>query len=202
MLKLITEMSNSIITESIDKSLYVTGIFSSAAVRNNNGRIYEKKLLEREVSKVMEQVKGRSLYGQLNHPEKPEIDLERVAILIEDLQWQGNDVMGKAKVLENTQSGKNLAGIIKDGGKVGISSRGLGTVSESGTVNEDFNLICWDIVADASNPGSKYVNGIYEGRDFSNMINIKEERNTEKSDAEAKYIKHIWQILENITKKL
>jgi len=201
-MKLITEMSNSIITESIDKSLYVTGIFSTAAVKNNNGRIYEKKLLEREVSKVMEQVEGSSLYGQLNHPEKPEIDLEKVAILVEDLQWQGNDVMGKAKVLESTQSGRNLAGIIKDGGKVGISSRGLGTVSESGTVNEDFNLICWDIVADASNPGSKYVNGIYEGRDFLSITDVKMKSNTEKSDAEEKYIKHIWQVLENITKKL
>ena len=202
MAKLITEMSNSIITESIDKSLYVTGIFSTAEVKNNNGRVYERKLLEREVDKVMEQVKGASLYGQLNHPEKPEVDLEKVAILIEDLQWQGNDVMGKAKVLKSTQSGKNLAGIIEDGGKVGISSRGLGTVSESGTVNEDFNLICWDIVADASNLGSKYVNGIYEGREFTTDGVVNVSNNPDVQDAKKAYAKKIWQVVENITKNI
>jgi len=193
-MKLITETSNSIITESIDKNLFVSGIFSSAAIKNNNGRMYEKKLLEREVNKVMEQVKGKSLYGQLNHPEKPDIDLEKVAILIEDLSWQGNDVMGKAKVLDTT-CGNTLKGIINSGGKVGISSRGLGTVSESGTVNEDFNLICWDIVADASNPGSKYINGIYEGKEFTTV-------NTDIAEAENKYVKHIWQVIQNITKNI
>jgi len=200
MAKLITEMSNSVITESINKSLYVTGIFSTANIKNNNGRVYEKNLLEREVNKVMEQVKGGSLYGQLNHPEKPEIDLEKVAILIEDLQWQGNDVMGKAKVLKSTQSGKNLAGIIEDGGKVGISSRGLGTVNESGFVNEDFNLICWDIVADASNPGSKYVNGIYEGTEF--YTDGRRSIDTKRIKAEEAYAKKIWQVLEKITKNI
>jgi len=197
MAKLITETSEQIITESIGKDLYVSGIFSSAGVKNHNGRVYERTILEREITKVMSQVKERSLYGQLNHPERPEIDLEKVAILIEELSWKGNDVVGKAKVLGRTYCGGILKGIIEDGGRIGISSRGLGTVSESGTVNEDFNLICWDIVSDASNPASKYINGIYEEREFgpvNNTVTMKE--------AQEKAFKHIWQVLKNIEKEI
>ena len=124
-MKLITEMSENIITESIGKNLYVTGVFSSAGVKNHNGRIYEKRILDREFNKVMEQVKSKLLYGQLNHPKEPEVDLEKVAIMVEDLTWRGDDIIGKAKVLRNTYCGGILNGILEDGGKVGISSRGL-----------------------------------------------------------------------------
>jgi len=197
-MKLITEISESIVTESIDKSLYITGIFSSAEIRNKNGRVYEKHILKREIDKVMEQVSSKSLYGQLNHPEKPEIDLEKVAIMIEDLSWKGNDIIGKAKVLKRTYCGGILNGIIEDGGKVGISSRGLGTVNEDGKVNEDYNLICWDIVSDASNPGSRYVNGIYEGIEFGPVTPSK----ITMKEAKEKAFKHIWQVLKNIEKEI
>lgn len=195
-MKLITEINENILFETVDKDLYVSGIFSSANVKNKNGRVYEKKILDREISKVMEQVKNATLYGQLNHPDKPEVDLERVAIRITELNWKDNDVIGKAKVLRKTYCGGILSGIIEDGGRVGISSRGLGTVNESGYVNEDYNLICWDIVSDASNPGSQFVNGIYEGREFgvSSGISLKE--------ANEKAFKHIWQVLKKIEKEL
>ena len=193
-MKLITEMSNNIVTESIDKSLYVLGVFSSAEVKNNNNRTYKKDLLNREVEKLTEQVNSNSLYGQLNHPTSPEINLEKVAILVESLKWQGNDLLGKAKVLENTHCGGTLKGILDAGGKVGISSRGLGTVSENGEVNEDFSLICWDIVADASNVKSQFVNGIYEEEEFY----VKESEEIIKEKA----FRHIWQVLINIEKDL
>lgn len=198
-MRLITETTHEIITESIGKDLYITGVFSSANIRNKNGRVYEKTLLEREINKLSSNVSGSSLYGQLNHPERPEIDLEKVAILIKELSWNGNDVIGKAKVLEKTYCGGILRGIIDGGGKVGISSRGLGTVSEDGNVNEDFNLICWDIVSDASNHASKYVNGIYEGKEFGSIV----KNNTiDMKDAQEKAFKHIWQVLKNIEKEL
>lgn len=201
MLKLITETSENIIAESIGRSLYVSGIFSSAGIRNLNGRVYERALLEREINKVKPQVNENSLYGQLNHPDKPEIDLEKVAIMVEDLHWKGDDVIGKAKVLDETYCGGILKGIINGGGKVGISSRGLGTVNEDGKVNEDFNLICWDIVADASNPGSKYVNGIYEGREFESITPEKTSK-ISMNEAKDKAFKHIWQVIEKIEKNL
>jgi hypothetical protein len=85
-LKLITEtQTQDIVTESKDKNLFIYGVFSSAEVKNNNGRVYKKSILEREINKVMEKVKNKSLYGELNHPSEPSINLERAAILIEDL---------------------------------------------------------------------------------------------------------------------
>jgi len=198
-MKLITETSDKIVTESVGKDLYVSGIFSSAGVRNNNGRVYEKSLLDRELNKVMNQVKESSLYGQLNHPEKPDIDLEKVAIMVEDLHWKGDDIIGKAKVLSSTYCGGILKGIIESGGRVGISSRGLGTVNEDGKVNEDYNLICWDIVSDASNPGSKYVNGIYEGKEFA-IKNESSEMTIKEARKEA--YKHIWQVIKDIEKTI
>jgi hypothetical protein len=198
---LITETSNKIVTESIGKDLYVSGIFSSAGVKNKNGRVYEKSILDREMNRVMSQVNEKSLYGQLNHPEKPEIDLEKVAILVEDLYWKGDDIIGKAKVLNNTYCGGILKGIIESGGRVGISSRGLGTVNEDGKVNEDYNLICWDIVSDASNPGSKYINGIYEGKEFTiNNTNTSSKITIEEAKKEA--YKHIYKFIKNIEKTI
>ena len=196
---LITETSDKIVTESIGKDLYVSGIFSSAGVKNKNGRVYEKSILDREMNKVMHQVKEKSLYGQLNHPEKPEIDLEKVAIMVEDLHWKGDDIVGKAKVLNGTYCGGILKGIIESGGRVGISSRGLGTVNEDGKVNEDYNLICWDIVSDASNPGSKYVNGIYEGKEFT-VNNSSSEITIEEAKKEA--YKHIYKFIRDIGKTI
>lgn len=199
MARLITEISDNILAESVGKDLYITGVFSSHSVKNKNGRVYEKSLLEREVNKILPQVNEKSLYGQLNHPSNPDIDLEKVAIMVEELKWQGNDVVGKAKVLDKTYCGGILKGIIDSGGKIGISSRGLGTVAENGNVNEDFNLICWDIVADASNPGSKYVNGIYEGKEFHTSL-VESEISIEQ--AQDKAYKHIWQVIKKLNKEL
>ncbi|MCK5020798.1 MAG: hypothetical protein KAS32_27500 [Candidatus Peribacteraceae bacterium] len=163
---LITETSQQVeLYESSNKTPYIVGVYASAEVENANGRRYKRDILDREINKFMEEkVKTRTAWGELSHPESSEINLDRAAILIEDLEWKGNDVFGKAKIL-STPKGQIVRSLV-DEGSIGISSRGLGSVNESGYVNEDFNLLCWDIVADASNPNSRFMNGILEGKTF------------------------------------
>jgi len=167
--KLITETSHDIqlientIKDGDTKELYIEGIFSTAEIENNNKRKYKKDILMREVNSIQKKVNSNSLWGELGHPTNPEINLDKVAIKIESLQWKGNNLYGKAKVLDTPQG--NIAKTLIKEGSLGISSRGLGTVNEDGYVNEDFNLITWDLVADPSNNPS-WVNGIYEGKTF------------------------------------
>ncbi len=165
-MKLITETSHDIeLWESKSKVPYIIGVFSTAEVKNANGRRYNKQILEREVSKLTnEKIKNKCAWGELQHPETAEVNLAESAILIESLEWKGSDLYGKARLL-NTPKGLIAQELVKVG-NIGISSRGLGTVSESGYVNEDFNLITYDLVSDASNPASKFINGILEGREF------------------------------------
>jgi len=166
-LNLITETFNQVeLWESKSKTPYMIGIFASAETKNANGRIYEKSILEREVDKfVNEKIKTKSSWGELGHPDNSEINLDNVAMIIESLEWKGNDVYGKAKILD-TPKGTILRTLVKEG-NIGVSTRGLGTVNESGKVNDDFNLITIDAVSDASNPGSRFINGILEGKTFS-----------------------------------
>ena len=195
-MKLITESSYDLeLYESKDdKSLKIVGIFSSAEIENNNKRKYKKDLLEREINKVQEKIANKSLFGELSHPSNPEINPERISHIVESLEWKNNHVYGKAKILD-TPSGSIAKTLIKEG-NVGISSRGLGTVNEEGYVNEDFNLITYDIVLDASNPGSKYVNGILEGQSFGpDPLPTLEE-------AKEEYKRHIWQVLKQIEKSM
>jgi len=163
-MKLITETSYDFeLIESKSKGVNIVGIYSTAELKNNNNRVYKKDILEREIERVQEKVKNGTLWGELGHPPYPEINPERIAILTTELHWRGNDLYGKSKVLE-TPMGEIAKTLVKEG-KMGISSRGLGTVSEDGYVNEDFNLITWDMVTDPSNHPS-WVNGVYEGRDW------------------------------------
>lgn len=166
--KMITESNYNlkVVESEENKSLYIMGVFSSAETKNKNGRKYPKSILEREIQKIQDSVENRTCIGQIGHPQdSPETDLEKAAIITEELQWKGNDVYGKARVL-NTPSGKVLKNLVDDGVTVGISSRGLGTVSEDGTVNDDLQILTWDCVANPSNKGS-WVNGIYEGKEFT-----------------------------------
>jgi hypothetical protein len=166
-MKLITETSFDLqlINESKDdKQLSIVGIFSSAGLKNENGRVYSKPLLEREVKKYMsEKVNNKSAWGELGHPQNPEINPERIAIIIESLRWKDDHVYGKARVLD-TPAGKIAATLVKEG-KMGISSRGLGSVNESGQVQDDFQLVTYDLVTNPSNNPS-WVNGIFEGKEF------------------------------------
>lgn len=179
MAKLITETSYDLelVESKSDKDMHIVGIFSSANIENNNKRKYKKDILEREINKVNEKIEKGSLWGELGHPPNPEINMDRISILTKKLEWKGDHVYGKSKVLD-TPMGSIAKTLVKEG-NIGISSRGLGTVSESGYVNEDFNLITWDLVTDPSNNPS-WVNGIYEGKEFGEVK--KDETEVDKID--------------------
>lgn len=189
-MKLITETSYDFqLVEAKSKDPFIVGIYSSADLKNNNNRVYKRAVLEREVTKVQERTKNGTLWGELGHPPNPEINPDRIAILTTELQWKGNDVYGKSKVLD-TPMGSIAKTLVKEG-KMGISSRGLGTVSEDGYVNEDFNLITWDMVTDPSNHPS-WVNGIYEGQEWT-IPNIK--------NASERQVDDILEKLQNLLKR-
>lgn len=169
--KLITEFNDSsinVITESTEdgeKSFVIEGVFMQADQRNRNGRVYEKKILENAVNKyIKEQVKTGRAVGELNHPDGPSINLDKVSHKITELRWDGSNVYGKATILK-TPMGKIVEGLLKGGVKLGVSSRGMGSLVEKNGVmyvNDDFMLSTIDIVQDPSAPGA-FVNGIMEG---------------------------------------
>lgn len=147
------------------KSYFIEGVFMQSNQKNKNGRIYEKRTLENAVEKyVTEQVKTGRAVGELNHPEGPTVNLDKVSHKITDLHWQGNDVVGKASILK-TPMGQIVEGLLEGGVKLGVSSRGMGSLtSKNGVqyVGSDFMLATVDIVQDPSAP-SAFVNGVMEG---------------------------------------
>jgi hypothetical protein len=150
------------------KNLIIEGVFMQANKKNRNGRVYEKKVLESAVNKyIKEQVQTGRAVGELNHPDGPTINLDKVSHKITDLRWDGNDVVGKASILQ-TPMGKIVEGLLEGGVKLGVSSRGMGTlVQKQGVqhVGGDFMLSTVDIVQDPSAPEA-FVNGIMEGVDW------------------------------------
>lgn len=173
MMKLITENIEEIqvLTEEKDgkKNYYIEGIFLQGDLTNRNGRNYPVNILEREVTKYNESfvTTGRAL-GELGHPDGPTINLDRVSHKILSLKREGNNFIGKAKLLE-TPMGKIAKSLLDDGVKLGVSSRGLGSMTEKNGVNyvgEDFMLAtAADIVADPSAPDA-FVEGIMEGKEW------------------------------------
>jgi hypothetical protein len=174
-MKLITEMSEDVkpfeeLNEATgEKTLYINGVFMQSEVANRNGRKYPSAILEREVARyVTENVdKGRA-WGELGHPTGPTINLDRASHRITSLVKEGNNFIGKAKI-SSTPMGDIVKGLIKDGGNLGVSSRGMGSLKQVQGVNEvqgDFHLATpADIVADPSAPDA-YVDGIMEGREW------------------------------------
>tara|TARA_Y100001937_G_scaffold19027_1_gene26255 strand:+ start:10810 stop:11466 length:657 start_codon:yes stop_codon:yes gene_type:complete len=150
------------------RSLIIEGVFMQANKKNRNGRVYERKVLEGAVNKyIKEQVKTGRAVGELNHPEGPTINLDKVSHKITDLRWEGDDVVGKASILQ-TPMGKIVEGLLEGGVKLGVSSRGMGSlVQKKGVqhVGGDFMLSTVDIVQDPSAPEA-FVNGIMEGVDW------------------------------------
>lgn len=136
--------------------LILTGIMQKSDTENGNGRVYGRKILEREIENYKKVVADRRALGELDHPEDSVVNLKNVSHMVLDLWWKGNDVMGKVRVLD-TPSGKILKSLVESGVKLGISSRGLGsTRKESGRtiVEDDFQLICFDFVQEPSTPGA------------------------------------------------
>jgi hypothetical protein len=170
-MKLITETLESnieVFTESKQngkKDFFIEGIFMMADSKNRNGRIYESKVLQPAVEKYSEdQVKTGRAVGELNHPEGPTINLDKVSHLITKLEWNDSNVIGKAKILD-TPMGQIVKGLLEGGVKLGVSSRGMGSLETRNGVNfvkGDFQLATVDIVQDPSAP-SAFVNGIMEG---------------------------------------
>jgi len=169
-MKLITEHLESVqyITEANDKgekNVFIEGVFMQAEQENRNKRIYPKDVLTEATNKyVREQVKTGRAVGELNHPEGPAINLDKVSHRITELNWNGNDVVGKALILD-TPMGKIVKGLVEGGCKLGVSSRGMGTVEQKAGktfVKSDFVLSPVDIVQDPSAP-SAFVEGIMEG---------------------------------------
>ena len=217
-MKLISEYHDSnlqVITEAKKdgkKEYVIEGVFMQADKQNRNGRVYEKSILEAAVNKyVKEQVNTGRAVGELNHPDGPGINLDKVSHKITELRFEGSDVIGKASILQ-TPMGKIVEGLLEGGVKLGVSSRGMGTLEKKNgvmSVGKDFMLATVDIVQDPSAPEA-FVNGIMEGVDWiwDNGIlkpqeieiietEIKEARNMRSSDIEIKAFKNFLSKLVN-----
>ena len=136
----------------------VEGVMQRAGAKNQNGRVYDKGILERETKKYMDEfVKRGNAFGELDHPESPVVSLKNASHIVKDLYWKGDDLMGKVELL-NTPAGNIVKEIIKAGHTIGISSRGTGSVQQTneGTleVQPDFELVCWDFVSNPSTHGA------------------------------------------------
>ena len=136
--------------------MMLSGKLQEADVQNGNGRVYPQTVLEREVKRYAQVVEDRRALGELDHPDSSIVNLANVSHLITEVWMEGPAVMGKAKVLE-TPSGQILKALVESGVKIGISSRGMGSVSErmgKTIVEDDFQLICFDIVSEPSTPNA------------------------------------------------
>ena len=168
-MKLITE-----VTENLDylvegegekKSYKIKGIFMQAEQKNRNGRVYPMEILQKEVRRYNKEfVQKNRAFGELGHPDGPTVNLDKVSHLIKELKFEGNDVVGKAQILD-TPNGKIVKGLLDGGVQLGVSTRGMGSLENRNgamQVREDFILSTVDIVQDPSAPEA-FVNGIMEG---------------------------------------
>jgi hypothetical protein len=176
-MKLITEVTETLqyLAEEKDgkKSLYIEGPFLQSEVVNRNGRKYMKESMAREVARYTEQyINKNRAFGELGHPDTPSINLDRVSHLVVGLRQEGNDWIGKAKILD-TPMGNIVKSLIEGGAQIGVSSRGMGSLKNVNGINvvqDDFHLAtAADIVADPSAPNA-FVQGIMEGKEWV-MVN-------------------------------
>ena len=177
------------------KSYAIEGVFAQAESKNRNGRIYPRAIMENAVGKyVTDQVSQKRAVGELNHPEGPTVNLDKVSHLITQLEFKGNDVIGKASILD-TPNGKIVKGLLAGGVRLGVSTRGMGSLeNRNGTmyVKDDFILNTVDIVQDPSAPAA-FVNGIMEGVEWvwNNGViepQVIEEMETEIKQTPRKYL--------------
>lgn len=186
-MKLITEVNEGIevITEAADngdKKYFIEGIFLQGDITNRNKRRYPMEMLREKVkSYIKEFVEQKRAFGELGHPDGPTINLERVSHMITELKQSGKDFVGKAKIMD-TPYGKIVKNLIDEGAKLGVSSRGIGSIEEKNGVNvvkDDFRLAtAADIVADPSAPEA-FVRGVMEGREWVYENGLLKERDIE-----------------------
>lgn len=171
-MKLIREVNETlnVITEQKlgkEKQLYVEGIFLQSEIKNRNGRMYPESVMDNEVNRyIREKVEKNSAFGELGHPDSPSINLDRISHMITSLRKEGHNWIGKAKILD-TPMGNIAKGIINGGGRIGTSSRALGSLKMNNeginVVQNDFMLsTAGDLVSDPSAPDA-WVQGIMEG---------------------------------------
>ena len=193
-MKLITEYTETDVQciveakEDGSKTHMIEGIFAMAESKNRNGRVYPEAVMRNAVEKyVEEQVSKDRAVGELNHPDGPTVNLDKVSHKIEGLEMDGNNVMGKARILE-TPMGNIVKGLLEGGVQLGVSTRGMGSLEQrNGTmyVKDDFMLNTVDIVQDPSAPNA-FVNGIMEGVDWIWNNGIIEAREIEEIETEIK----------------
>ena len=171
-----------LISEAVDEVEYITeekegggknykikGIFLQADIKNRNGRVYPMEVLQKEVSRYNKKfINENRAYGELGHPDGPTVNLERVSHMVTSLTPDGKNFIGEAKVME-TPMGKIVKSLMNEGGKLGVSSRGMGSLDQKNGANyvrDDFYLAtAADIVADPSAPNA-FVEGIMEGKEW------------------------------------
>lgn len=144
----------------------VDAVFQKYGIKNANGRIYPEHVLKREVERYMTMIKERRALGECNHPSESVIDLSRVGINIIELHWEGCTLVGKMEIITSpgfrkhgiiSCQGDQIANLLLSGYKIGVSSRGLGTVTQKMGVlyvADDYEIVCWDVVSEPSTPGS------------------------------------------------
>lgn len=157
--------------------LILSGIMQRADAQNGNGRIYPEPVLRREIQNYQKLVNERRALGELDHPDDSVINLKNASHMVTEIWWEGKDVMGKIKVL-NTPSGQILKSLVESGAQLGISSRALGSVKEVNgqtIVEEDLQLICFDMVSEPSTDGA-FMN-LRESKNRPNIFNKSDKLN-------------------------
>ena len=158
-----------------DGGMILSGIMQKSDTVNGNGRVYPHNVLVKEIKNYQKLVKENRALGELDHPEDSVINLRNASHMVTEVWWNGKEVMGKAKVLD-TPSGKILRSLVESGVTLGISSRGMGSVTESNgqtMVEEDFQLICFDFVSEPSTPGAFMMK---EAQEYNNQVFTKADR--------------------------
>lgn len=181
----IFEPTKSLIKEAVGESsiMIVEGVLTTVDKVNKNGRVYPRKIFEREVNRyIKEFVNEKRAYGELDHPESTVVEAKNASHVITEMWWDGNNVMGRLELLDDNPAGRIVRNILNRGYRLGISSRGIGSTdrinNESSQVGEDYELIGWDFVTNPSNYGS-----------FMNKVNENLEKSINNND---KYINEIF----------
>lgn len=166
-----TELKSVVSESTIDgkeKKYFIEGIFGQAEIKNRNGRVYPKAVMEKALEEYSTLIKEKRALGEISHPDTPQVSYERASHVIESLHLEGNDVIGRARVLTSLPQGQILRGLIDEGVPIAVSTRGLGSITEmSGTkiVQDDFVMTAVDVVSDPS-CASAWVSSIMENRNW------------------------------------
>ena len=189
-MKLIRELVEDVqyIVEEKDgkKSLYIEGVFLQSNLKNRNGRVYPKEIMQKEIARyTKESIDTKRSMGELGHPDGPTVNLDRVSHMITSLREDGDNWIGKAKILD-TPMGNIARNLIEEGAQLGVSSRGLGSLKEKNGINEvqdDFMLsTAADIVSDPSAPDA-FVRGIMENKEWVIVNGVWQEREIDMAKA-------------------